>query len=64
MPLFLQSVLEASPLRSGVLLLPLIVTGAIFGVLCGVIIHRTGRYREIMWVGSFFMCLGYGSTLR
>lgn len=60
MPLFLQSVLEASPLRSGVLLLPLIVTGAVFGVLCGVIIHRTGRYREIMWVGSFFMCLGYG----
>lgn len=60
MPLFLQSVLEASPLRSGVLLLPLIVTGAIFGVFCGVIIHRTGRFREIMWVGSFFMCLGYG----
>ena len=60
MPLFLQSVLEASPLRSGVLLLPLIVTGAIFGVLCGIIIHRTGRFREIMWVGSFFMCLGFG----
>lgn len=60
MPLFLQSVLEASPLRSGVLLLPLIVTGAIFGVICGVIIHRTGRFREIMWVGSAFMCLGFG----
>lgn len=60
MPLFLQSVLEASPLRSGVLLLPLIVTGAVFGVVCGVIIHRTGRFREIMWVGSFFMCLGFG----
>ncbi|KAJ8113688.1 hypothetical protein OPT61_g4231 [Boeremia exigua] len=60
MPLFLQSVLGASPLRSGVLLLPLIVTGAVFGVVCGVIIHRTGRFREIMWVGSAFMCLGYG----
>ncbi|KAL1646656.1 hypothetical protein SLS61_007730 [Didymella pomorum] len=60
MPLFLQSVLEASPLRSGVLFLPLIVTGAIFGVVCGVIIHRTGRFREIMWVGSAFMCLGFG----
>ncbi|KAJ4343975.1 hypothetical protein N0V95_006491 [Ascochyta clinopodiicola] len=60
MPLFFQSVLEASPLRSGVLLLPLIVTGAVFGVLCGIIIHRTGRFREIMWVGSFFMCLGFG----
>lgn len=60
MPLFLQSVMEASPLRSGVLLLPLIVTGAVCGVLCGVIIHRTGRFREIIWVGTFFMCLGFG----
>jgi MFS family permease len=59
-PLFLQSVLEASPLRSGVLLLPFIVTGAIAGVGCGVIIHRTGRFREIMWVGTLFMCLGFG----
>lgn len=60
MPLFLQSVLEASPLLSGVLLLPFIVTGAVAGVLCGVIIHRTGRFREIMWIGTFFMCLGFG----
>ncbi|PSK37992.1 hypothetical protein B9Z65_1183 [Elsinoe australis] len=60
MPLFLQSVMEASPLRSGVLLLPLIVTGAVCGVLCGVIIHRTGRFREIIWIGTFFMCLGFG----
>jgi MFS family permease len=60
MPLFLQSVLEASPLRSGVLLLPFIVTGAVAGVLCGVIIHRTGRFREIMWVGTAFLCAGFG----
>lgn len=60
MPLFHQSVLEASPLRSGVLLLPLIVTGAVFAIICGVIMHRTGRFREIIWVGAFFMCLGFG----
>jgi hypothetical protein len=60
MPLFLQSVLEASPLRSGLLLLPFIVTGAILGVLCGVYIHRTGRFREIMWVGTFLLTLGFG----
>jgi hypothetical protein len=60
MPLYLQSVLEASPLRSGILLLPFIVTGAIAGILCGVIIHRTGRFREIMWVGTIFLCLGFG----
>jgi hypothetical protein len=60
MPLYLQSVLEASPLRSGLLLLPFIVTGAIMGVLAGVWIHRTGQFREIMWVGSFLLALGFG----
>lgn len=60
MPLYLQSVLEASPLRSGLLLLPFIVTGAVFGVLAGVVIHATGRFREIMWIGSLFLTLGFG----
>jgi MFS family permease len=60
MPLYLQAVLEASPLRSGLLLLPFIVTGAILGVLCGFIMHRTGRFREIMWVGTFLLTLGFG----
>jgi hypothetical protein len=52
MPLYFQSVLGASPLRSGLLLLPFIVTGAIFGVASGVWIHRTGRFRDIMWIGE------------
>jgi MFS family permease len=60
MPLYLQSVLEASPLRSGLLLLPFIVTGAILGVACGILMHRTGRFREIMWVGTFLLTLGFG----
>lgn len=60
MPLYLQSVLEASPLRSGLLLLPFIVTGAILGVLAGVWIHRTGQFREIMWIGSLLLALGFG----
>lgn len=60
MPLYFQSVLEASPIRSGLLLLPFIVTGAMSGVLCGFIIHRTGRFREIMWIGTFLLTLGFG----
>lgn len=60
MPLYFQAVLEASPLRSGLLLLPFIVTGALAGVLCGFIIHRTGRFREIMWVGTLLLTLGFG----
>lgn len=60
MPLYFQAVMEASPLQSGLLLLPFIVTGAIAGVICGFIIHRTGQFREIMWVGTFFLTLGFG----
>jgi MFS family permease len=60
MPLYFQSVLEASALRSGVLLLPLIVAAATSGVLAGLIIHRTGKFREIIWTGTVFTCLGFG----
>jgi MFS family permease len=60
MPLYFQAVLEASPLRSGLLLLPFIVVGAIGGVFCGVIIHKTGRFREIMWVGTLLLTIGFG----
>ncbi|KAF2645801.1 MFS transporter-like protein [Massarina eburnea CBS 473.64] len=60
MPLYLQSVLELNPLKSGLLLLPFIVTGAMGGVVCGVIIHRTGHFQPIMWVGTMLLCLGFG----
>jgi MFS family permease len=60
MPLFLQSVLQASPLRSGILLLPLIVVQAVVEILAGWLIHRTGRYIEFMWAGSVLMTLGTG----
>ncbi|KAF2472331.1 MFS transporter-like protein [Lindgomyces ingoldianus] len=60
MPLFLQSVLEATPLISGLLLLPLVVTTAITGLTSGVIIHRTGRFRELIWTGTVLLCIGFG----
>lgn len=60
LPLFFQAVLEASPLRSGLLLLPFIVTGAIAGVFCGFIMHKTGHFREIIWVGTFLLTVGFG----
>lgn len=60
MPLFLQSVLSATPLKSGLFLLPFIVTGAIAGVFGGIIIHRTGHFRPLMWIGTFLLCTGFG----
>lgn len=58
LPLYLQSVKQASPLRSGVLILPLTITSAAIGALTGVVIHHTGRYRELIWVGAFGTLLG------
>lgn len=60
LPLYLQSVLELNPLKSGLLLLPFIVPGAIAGVICGILIHRTGHFRPIMWTGTTLLCLGFG----
>jgi MFS family permease len=64
LPLYFQSVQEASPLRSGVLILPVIVTEATMGILTGVLIHRTGRYLEIIWIGTIFMTLGFGLLIN
>lgn len=60
MPLYLQSVQQASPLRSGVLLLPLIVVQAAGEIIAGYLIYRTGRYREFIWAGSLLMTIGTG----
>ncbi|KAL3440930.1 MFS drug transporter [Aspergillus insuetus] len=60
LPLYFQSVKQASPLRSGLFILPMMVTEAATDTLTGILIHRIGRYREITWVGTFLMALGTG----
>lgn len=60
LPLYFQSVKQASPLRSGLLLLPLVVSAAATDIVSGILIHRTGRYREIIWAGVILMTLATG----
>lgn len=47
-------------MRSGLLVLPLIVVEAMMGVLSGAIIHRTGRYLELIWIGCVLCTVGNG----
>lgn len=47
-------------MRSGVLILPLPVAEAVSGILTGAIIHRTGRYLELIWLGLILMTIGNG----
>ncbi|KAK4155041.1 major facilitator superfamily domain-containing protein [Chaetomidium leptoderma] len=60
LPLYFQSVKQASPLQSGLYILPMIITVAILDILSGVFMHRVGRYRELIWVGTVFLTLGTG----
>ena len=60
LPLYFQSVKQVSPLRSGILILPMMMTEAATDILSGILIHRTGRYREIIWTGATLMTLGLG----
>ena len=60
LPLYFQSVKQASPLRSGILILPMMVTEAATDIIVGILISKTGRYREITWVGATLMTLGTG----
>ncbi|KAJ5479152.1 hypothetical protein N7530_004661 [Penicillium desertorum] len=59
-PLYLQSVHGSSPMGSGVLILPLVVMEAFSGMFTGAIIHRTGRYLELIWIGLVLMTIGNG----
>lgn len=47
-------------MRSGVLTLPLPLTEAFSGILTGFIIHRTGRYLELIWLGLVLLTIGNG----
>lgn len=47
-------------MRSGLIILPLPVMESISGVLSGVIIHRTGRYLQLIWAGLIFLTIGNG----
>ena len=60
LPLYFQSVKLASPLKSGIYIIPMLITEAAVDILSGIIIHKTGRYREQTWIGVSLMTLGTG----
>jgi EmrB/QacA subfamily drug resistance transporter len=60
LPLYLQIVKNASPTKSGLLMLPLVI-GLMFASLgCGLLTARTGRYKIFPVVGSVLMVAGMG----
>lgn len=47
-------------MRSGVLILPLVLAEALSGMVTGAVIHKTGRYLELIWLGLILMTIGNG----
>lgn len=60
LPLFFQSASGRSPLLSGALSAPLSFVTGVSAIATGILIHRTGRYLELIYVGSLLMLLGIG----
>ncbi|KAF2135570.1 uncharacterized protein K452DRAFT_347552 [Aplosporella prunicola CBS 121167] len=60
LPLYFQAVKEDTPIQSGLHVLALALSTAITSVTAGLLMHRTGRFRELIWAGTLILCLGSG----
>ena len=59
-PLYFQSVLGANPILSGVYLFPFVISLSFTSAFVGIFIKKTGQYLPPIWLGLFFMTLGFG----
>lgn len=60
LPVYFQGVLLFSSKRSGVLLLPSVLTGAPTAILSGFVLSHFGRYKPIHLLGYALMTIGTG----
>jgi len=60
LPLYFQAILGATPILSGVYLLPTALSLAIASIGTGVFIKKTGMFLPPIWFGMFMMTLGFG----
>ena len=60
LPLYFHAVRGASPTRSGVLIMPLVVVQAATGVVAGGLTFRFGWIRPLIWTGMALTTLGFG----
>ncbi|KAL5116961.1 hypothetical protein ACEQ8H_005179 [Pleosporales sp. CAS-2024a] len=60
LPLYFQAVLGATPILSGVYLLPQAVALSFMSIFAGIFIKKTGMYLPLIWTGMSLMTLGFG----
>ncbi|ROW13947.1 hypothetical protein VPNG_04078 [Cytospora leucostoma] len=64
LPVYFQGVLGASPLKSGVDLLPVAIVTMPFAILSGAILTNLGRYRPVHFAGFILLCITFGLFTR
>lgn len=64
LPLYFQTVMGLSPILSGVTLFALVIPLSITSIASGIIMRKTGRYQEVIWVAAGFFCLGSGLLIN
>lgn len=60
LPLYSQSVLGVNALRSGLYLMPLIISSSLAAAAAGIFIQQTGKYLPMMWAAQVMLTLGVG----
>lgn len=60
LPVYFQRVLDATPYRSGIMVLPTILTLLPAGILGGVLLTKLGRYKPILVVSFALVVVGFG----
>ena len=63
-PVYAQGVLGVSATNSGLILMPLMIALVSLGILGGMVITRTGRYKELLVLGVVVMAAGYSLLTR
>jgi predicted MFS family arabinose efflux permease len=64
LPVYFQAVLRMSPITSGVALLPTVLLSVVTGIIAGIILTKTGRYRPLHIASFALIALGFGLFTR
>lgn len=64
LPIYFQAVQPMSPIISGVALLPTVLLSVVTGIVAGVILTKTGRYRPLHMASFALITLGLGLFTR
>lgn len=60
LPIWFQAVKNASPVSSGIMNLPMLISVVVTSVMSGIIITHVGYYTPFMILGTVLLAIGYG----